>query len=128
MDLTFTEEQMMLRKMVRDFAKEEIIPFIPEMEKNKTFPRKIVQEMGKLGLMGIPIPAKYGGAEMDFISYITAIHELSKVSATIGVILAVHTSVGTNPIYYFGTEEQKEKYVVPLASGKYLGAFGLTEP
>ncbi len=78
--------------------------------------------------MGITIPEKYGGAEMDFISYIIAIHELSKVSATVGVILSVHTSVGTNPILYFGTKEQKEKYVTKLATGQYLGAFCLTEP
>ena len=84
--------------------------------------------MGELGLMGIPAPAKYGGAEMDFISYILAIEEISKVSATVGVILAVHTSVGMNPILYFGTEEQKKKYVSKLATGEYLGAFALTEP
>ncbi len=78
--------------------------------------------------MGITVPEEYGGAEMDFISYIIAIHELSKVSATVGVILSVHTSVGTNPIVYFGTEEQKQKYVTKLASGEYLGAFCLTEP
>ena len=78
--------------------------------------------------MGIPVPAKYGGAEMDFISYIIAIHEISKVSATVGVILSVHTSVGTNPILYFGTEEQKQKYIPKLATGEYLGAFCLTEP
>jgi alkylation response protein AidB-like acyl-CoA dehydrogenase len=83
--------------------------------------------MGELGLMGIPIPAKYGGSEMDFTSYMIAINELSKVSATIGVILSVHTSVGTNPILYFGTEEQKQKFVPKLASGEYLGAFCLTE-
>ena len=78
--------------------------------------------------MGIPIPEKYGGAGMDFTSYIIAIHELSKVSATLGVILSVHTSVGTNPILYFGTEEQKNKYIPKLAAGEYLGAFCLTEP
>ncbi|OLS38788.1 acyl-CoA dehydrogenase [Alkalihalophilus pseudofirmus] len=128
MDLRFTEEQEMMRKMVRDFAQEQITPFIEEMEENETFPREIVNKMGELGLMGIPIPEEYGGAGMDFTSYIIAINELSKVSATVGVILSVHTSVGTNPILYFGTEEQKQKYVPKLASGEYLGAFGLTEP
>jgi alkylation response protein AidB-like acyl-CoA dehydrogenase len=128
MNLKFSEEQDMMRKMVRDFANEQITPFIEEMEENDTFPREIVNQMAELGLMGIPIPEKYGGAEMDFTSYIIAIHELSKVSATVGVILSVHTSVGTNPILYFGTEEQKQKYVKKLASGEYLGAFGLTEP
>ena len=127
MELRFTEEQIMMRNMVRDFATEKIAPFIEEMEKGH-FPTDIVKEMGELGLMGITIPEEYGGAGMDLTSYIIAIHELSKVSATVGVILSVHTSVGTNPILYFGTEEQKQKYVPKLASGKYLGAFCLTEP
>ncbi|WP_080843809.1 acyl-CoA dehydrogenase [Cytobacillus gottheilii] len=127
MDLRFSEEQEMMRKMVRDFAQMEIEPFIEQMESG-VFPRKILSKMGELGLMGIPVPEKYGGSEMDFISYITAIHEISKVSATVGVILSVHTSVGTNPILYFGTEEQKQKYVTKLAAGQYLGAFCLTEP
>lgn len=127
MELRFTEEQNMMRNMVREFAKEKIAPFIEHMEAGE-FPREIIKEMGELGLMGITIPEQYGGAEMDFMSYIIAIHELSKVSATVGVILSVHTSVGTNPILYFGTEEQKQKYVPKLASGEYLGAFCLTEP
>ena len=84
--------------------------------------------MGELGLMGITVPEEYGGAGMDFTVYIIAINELSKVSAVVGVILSVHTSVGTNPILYFGNEEQKNKYVPKLASGEYLGAFCLTEP
>ncbi|MDF1508249.1 acyl-CoA dehydrogenase [Robertmurraya sp. DFI.2.37] len=127
MNLRLTDEQEMMRKMVQDFAQKEIAPFIERMEQGE-FPRSIVKRMGELGLMGIPVPAKYGGAEMDFISYILAIHEISKVSATVGVILSVHTSVGTNPILYFGNEEQKKKYVPKLASGEYLGAFCLTEP
>ncbi|MEK3888535.1 acyl-CoA dehydrogenase [Bacillus sp. FSL K6-3431] len=127
MNLQLTEEQTMMRKMVRDFAQKEIVPFIDRMEAGE-FPREILNKMAKLGLMGIPIPEKYNGAEMDFMSYVIAIQELSKVSATIGVILSVHTSVGTNPILYFGTEEQKQKYVTKLASGQYLGAFCLTEP
>lgn len=127
MNLTFTEEQEMMRKMVRDFAAIEVAPFIEKMEKGE-FPREILRKMGGLGLMGIPVPEQYGGAEMDFTSYIIAINELSKVSATMGVILSVHTSVGTNPILYFGTEEQKQKYVPKLAAGEYLGAFCLTEP
>ncbi|RID87395.1 acyl-CoA dehydrogenase [Peribacillus asahii] len=127
MKLQFTEEQQMMRNMVRDFAKEHISPFIANME-NGEFPREVLYKMGELGLMGIPIPEKYGGAEMDFMSYIIAIHEISKVSPTIGVILSVHTSVGTNPIVYFGTEEQKQRYVPKLASGEWLGAFCLTEP
>ncbi len=127
MDLRFTEEQLMMRKMVREFAEEVIAPFIPEMEKG-AFPSAVLEKMGGLGLMGIPIPAEYGGAGMDFTSYIIAIHEISKVSPTVGVILSVHTSVGTNPILFYGTEEQKKAYIPNLASGEYLGAFCLTEP
>ena len=126
MKLTFTEEQEMLRKMVRDFAQSEIVPFIEKMEQGQ-FPTEILRKMGELGLMGIPVPEKYGGAGMDFISYIMAIHELSRVSATVGVILSVHTSVCTNPILSFGTEAQKQKYIPKLAAGEYLGAFCLTE-
>ncbi|WP_028784139.1 acyl-CoA dehydrogenase [Thalassobacillus devorans] len=128
MNLQFTDEQEMMRKMVRDFAQKEVAPAIERMEKEDRFPREIVTKMGELGLMGIPIPEKYGGSEMDYTSYIIAIHELSKVSATLGVILSVHTSVGTLPILNFGTEEQKQKYIPKLASGEYLGAFALTEP
>ncbi|MGM9985901.1 MAG: acyl-CoA dehydrogenase [Bacillaceae bacterium] len=127
MHLHFTQEQQMLREMIREFAQKEITPFIPQMEAS-IFPHRIIEKMGELGLMGIPIPTNYGGAGMDFISYIIAIHELSRISATVGVILSVHTSVGTNPILYFGTEEQRKKYVPKLASGNYLGAFALTEP
>lgn len=127
MELRFTEEQEMIRDMVRDFAKTEIEPFIEHMEEGQ-FPREILKKMGELGLMGTTAPESLGGSEMDFTSYIIAINELSKVSAVIGVILSVHTSVGTNPILYFGNEAQKQKYVPKLASGEYLGAFCLTEP
>jgi acyl-CoA dehydrogenase len=127
MHLRFTEEQDMMRKMVRDFAQTEIAPFVEYMEKGE-FPLPILNKMAELGLMGITVPEHYGGSGMDFMSYIIAIHEISKVSATVGVILSVHTSVGTNPILYFGSEEQKQKYVPKLASGEYLGAFCLTEP
>lgn len=127
MELRFTEEQLMMRNMVRDFANDKIAPFVEEMEKG-VFPREILNEMGELGLMGITVPEEYGGAGMDFTSYIIAINELSRVSAVVGVILSVHTSVGTNPILYFGSEEQKQQYVPKLASGEYLGAFCLTEP
>lgn len=126
MNLRFSEEQEMMRKMVRDFAENEIEPFIERMEKGE-FPREILRKMGELGLMGIPVPEKYGGAEMDFVSYIIAINEISRVSATVGVILSVHTSVGTNPILYFGSEEQKQRFLPKLASGEYLAAFCLTE-
>ncbi|MFJ7994350.1 acyl-CoA dehydrogenase [Peribacillus frigoritolerans] len=126
MNFKFTEEHEMMRKMVSSFAENEITPHIEAMETG-VFPKTILQKMGELGLMGIPISEEYGGAGMDFMSYIIAINEISKVSPTLGVILSVHTSVGTNPIVYFGTEEQKRKYVPKLAAGKNLGAFCLTE-
>ncbi|ASK62054.1 acyl-CoA dehydrogenase [Virgibacillus phasianinus] len=127
MNIHFTEEQEMMRKMVRDFAQKEVAVEVERMEKEDRHPKELIRKMGELGLMGIPIPEEYGGSGMDFISYTIAIHELSKVSAALGVILSVHTSVGTNPILYFGTEEQKKKYIPKLASGEYLGAFALTE-
>ncbi|WHY72261.1 acyl-CoA dehydrogenase [Fictibacillus enclensis] len=127
MNLTFTEEQLMMQKMVRDFAQKEIAPIIDEMDEKDQFPTAIIKKMAGLGLMGIPIPEEYGGAGMDYTSYIIAIHELSKVSASVGVILSVHTSVGTNPILYFGNEEQKQRFIPKLATGEYLGAFALTE-
>ncbi|MFC5711549.1 acyl-CoA dehydrogenase [Thalassorhabdus alkalitolerans] len=128
MELTFTSEQQMMRKMVREFAADRVQGEVKRMEEEKRFPAELIKEMAELGLMGIPVPERYGGASMDFTSYVIAIHELSKVSPAVGVILSVHTSVGTNPILYFGTEEQKQKYVPKLASGEYLGAFALTEP
>ncbi|QTN00890.1 acyl-CoA dehydrogenase [Sediminibacillus dalangtanensis] len=128
MEFTFSDEQRMMRKMVRDFAEKEVAPEIQRMETEDRFPVEIVRRLGELGLMGIPIPEEYGGSAMDYTSYIIALHELSKVSATVGVILSVHTSVGTNPILSFGSEAQKQKYLPKLASGQYLGAFALTEP
>jgi alkylation response protein AidB-like acyl-CoA dehydrogenase len=123
----FTAEQERIRSKVREFAVDRIAPAIPCMEETDEFPRELVKEMGRHSLMGIPISREWGGAEADFTSYIIAIEEISKVSATIGVILAVHTSVGTFPIVYHGTDEQKKKYATHLASGKWLGAFALTE-
>ncbi|MBM4762921.1 acyl-CoA dehydrogenase [Bacillus sp. B15-48] len=128
MSFQLTEEHEMMRKMVREFAQKEIVPFVKIMEQKDEFPLAIVHKMGEYGLMGIPIPEEYGGAGADFLSYILTIHEISKISATVGVILSVHTSVGTNPILYFGTKEQKKKYIPKLASGQYIGAFALTEP
>ncbi len=127
MHLQFTDEQIMMRDMVRDFAKEKIAPWVDRMEAGE-FPRELLVQMGELGLMGITTPEELGGSAMDFTSYILAINELSKVSAVMGVILSVHTSVGTNPIIYFGNDGQKQRYVPKLASGEYLGAFCLTEP
>ncbi|WP_175614512.1 acyl-CoA dehydrogenase [Piscibacillus halophilus] len=128
MNLNFTDEQNMMRKMVRDFAQQEVAPAVERMEAEDRFPVELIEKMGELGILGIPIPEEHGGAGMDYVSYIIAIHELSKVSATLGVILSVHTSVGTFPILKFGNEEQKKHYIPKLASGEYLGAFALTEP
>ncbi|MDD1504226.1 acyl-CoA dehydrogenase [Lysinibacillus sp. CNPSo 3705] len=127
MHLQFTDEQIMMRDMVRNFAQDKIEPWVERMEAGE-FPRKLLTQMGELGLMGITAPEELGGSAMDFTSYIIAINELSKVSAVMGVILSVHTSVGTNPIIYFGNDEQKKRYVPKLAAGEYLGAFCLTEP
>ncbi|WP_054705747.1 acyl-CoA dehydrogenase [Bacillus sp. JCM 19041] len=124
----FNEEQIMMQKMVREFAKEQILPAVEQMEEQDKFPREVLKKMGELGLMGVPIPEKYGGSGMDFVSYIIAVHEVSKVSAAVGLIMSVHTSVGTVPIVLYGTEEQKQKYVPKLASGEMIGAFCLTEP
>jgi len=127
MHLQFTDEQLMMRDMVRSFSQEKIAPWVERMEAGE-FPRELLKQMGELGLMGITTPEELGGSAMDFTSYIIAINELSKVSAVMGVILSVHTSVGTNPIIYFGNDEQKKRYVPKLAAGEYLGAFCLTEP
>ncbi|SMP26047.1 butyryl-CoA dehydrogenase [Laceyella tengchongensis] len=128
MHFLLTEEQEMMRRMVRDFAEKEITPYLESMDEGDQFPREVIRLMGEVGLMGIPIPEAYGGAGADFLSYILALEEISKVSATVGVILAVHTSVGTMPILKYGTEEQKQTYVPRMARGEYLGAFALTEP
>ncbi|GAW91721.1 acyl-CoA dehydrogenase [Calderihabitans maritimus] len=128
MNFSLSEEQQMMQKTVRDFAEKEIKPVIGKWEEKGQFPREIVAKMGELGLMGIPIPEEWGGVGADFLSYVIAIEEISRASAALGVILAVHTSVGTFPILNFGSEEQKKKYVPALAQGKMLGAFALSEP
>src|SRR5699024_1929330 len=118
MELTLTKEQLDMRAFVQSFANQEIKPNVPAMEQDH-FPTEIVEKMGIQGLMGIPIPEEYDGLGKDFISYIIAIHEISKVSAAVGVILSVHTSVGTNPILNFGTN---------AAKGTYTRAFASREP
>jgi acyl-CoA dehydrogenase len=128
MDFELTTEQREMRELVRKFAKEEIAPRAADIDETDTFPRDLVRKMGHLGLMGLPIPEEYGGVGADFLSYMLAIEEISYASAALGVILAVHTSVGSFPILYFGTEEQKQRYLPKLTSGEYIGAFALTEP
>ncbi|GAK12124.1 acyl-CoA dehydrogenase [Geomicrobium sp. JCM 19039] len=127
MNLNPNEQEEMLRHVVRKFAENEVQSWVPSMEKDE-FPYGLVEQMGELGLMGIPVPEEYGGSEMGFVAYIATIHELSKISASTGVILSVHTSVGTGPIVKYGTKEQKHAYVTDLARGKKIGAFALTEP
>ncbi|MGE5632850.1 MAG: acyl-CoA dehydrogenase [Caulobacteraceae bacterium] len=128
MNFSLTKEQEMVRKLLREFSENEIKPFAAEIDETERFPRESVEKMARYDIMGIPFPKKYGGAGGDNISYAIAVEELSKVCATTGVILSAHTSLGAHPIYQFGTEEQKMKYLVPLAKGEKLGAFGLTEP
>ena len=123
-----TEAHEELRAKVRAFAEEEIKPIAFKLDQSNEFPHEAVAKMAELGLMGIPYPKKYGGAELDVLSYAIAVEELARVDGGAGVILSAHTSLGTYPIAAYGTEEQKQKYLVPLAKGEKLGAFGLTEP
>ncbi|WP_075713004.1 acyl-CoA dehydrogenase family protein [Hornefia porci] len=123
-----TEAHEELRAKVRAFAEEEIKPIAFKLDQSNEFPHEAVAKMAKLGLMGIPYPKKYGGAELDVLSYAIAVEELARVDGGAGVILSAHTSLGTYPIAAYGTEAQKQKYLVPLAKGEKLGAFGLTEP
>lgn len=121
------EEQEELRARVREFAEKEVKPLAFLLDKEDRFPDEIVAKMGELGLMGLPYPQKYGGSGLDAVSYAIAVEELSRVDAGTGTILSAHTSLGSWPIFAYGTEEQKQKYLVPLAKGEKLGAFGLTE-
>ncbi len=127
MHFQLTEEQEMIRKMVRDFAENEVGPTAAERDEKEYFDRAIFDKMAELGITGIPWAEKYGGAEADFVSYVIAVEELSRVDASMGVTLSAHVSLGSWPIYKFGTEEQKQKYLRPLAEGKKIGAIGLTE-
>jgi alkylation response protein AidB-like acyl-CoA dehydrogenase len=123
-----TDEHKLMRQMVREFAEAEIAPGVAERDEEERFDRELMYDkLGELGLTGIVFPEKYGGAEADYLSYAIAVEELSRVCASTGVTLSAHLSLGANPIYLFGTEEQKQKYLVPLAEGSKMGAFGLTE-
>ncbi len=128
MNFTVSPENEGIRKMVREFAEKKLAPTIVERDEKELFDRSIFDEMGKLGLMGLPYPEKYGGGGMDFVAYAIAIEEISRVDASTSIGMSVHTSLCSWPIYKYGTEEQKQKYLVPLAQGIKLGAFGLTEP
>ena len=127
-DLYFTEEHKMLRDMVRNFARNEVKPLAQELDEKGGFPYESVKKMAELGLMGIPWDEKYGGTGMDTMALVIAIEEIGKVCPSTSATMMAHTSLGTAPIAIFGTEEQKERYLPGLASGKKIGAFGLTEP
>ena len=128
MDFTLSKEHEMARTLFRDFAEKEVKPLAQEVDETETFPRETVEKMAKLGFLGIPIPKEYGGQGCDPLTYAMCVEELSKVCGTTGVIVSAHTSLCCDPIMTYGTEEQKQKYLVPLAKGEKLGAFGLTEP
>lgn len=128
MDFELTEEQQMIRKMVRDFAEREIMPIAQETDETGEFPWETIHKMAPLGLLGLPIPEEYGGAGADYVSFAIALEEIARACGSAAITLDAHTSLACEPIYLFGTQEQKRKYLVPMARGEKLGAFGLTEP
>ncbi|UCE73519.1 MAG: acyl-CoA dehydrogenase [Methanomassiliicoccales archaeon] len=128
MDFALTKEQEMVRKMVREFAENELRPIAADIDKTCEFPKETVKKMGKLGLMGMTVPKEYGGGGLDSISYAIGVEEISRVCASHGVIMSVNNSLACYPIETYGTEEQKKRFLTPLANGEKLGAFGLTEP
>ena len=128
MDFTLSKQHEMARQLFKDFAENEVKPLAQETDETEVFPQVTVDKMGKNGFLGIPVPKEFGGQGADILTYIMCVEELSKVCGTTGVIVSAHTSLCIDPIQTFGTEEQKKKYIPDLASGKKLGAFGLTEP
>lgn len=128
MQFKLSEEHEMLKKMVRDFAEEVIAPSAAERDEEARFDRMHFEQMAELGLTGVPWPEEYGGAGMDYLAYCIVVEELSRVDASVGVTISAHTSLAGWPLYKFGTEEQKQKYLRPMAEGKKIGAYGLTEP
>lgn len=128
MDFQLNEEQQQLKKSVREFAQREIAPHVMEWDEAGHFPLEIIKELGRLGMMGTIFPVEYGGAGMGYIEYVTAVEELSRVDGSVGIIVAAHTSLCSNHIFLAGNEEQKKKYIPKLATGEFIGAWGLTEP
>jgi alkylation response protein AidB-like acyl-CoA dehydrogenase len=128
MDFDLSPDHQLIRRTVREFAEGEIAPVAEELDRTKSFPYEIVAKLGALGLMGIPFPAEHGGAGADTLAYVLAVEELSRVDSSVAITLCAHTSLGTQPIYLFGSEEQKREWLPELCSGRKLGAFGLTEP
>jgi alkylation response protein AidB-like acyl-CoA dehydrogenase len=128
MDFRLTEEQQMIQNMVREFADKELAPVAARLDEEGEFPHEITSKMGELGLFGLPFSEEYGGTGAGYLSYALAVEEISRVCASTGITYAAHCSIGTGPIYLFGTPEQKMQWVIPCAQGKMLAAFGLTEP
>ena len=128
MDFQLSDEQLQLKKMVQEFAEREIAPNVMRWDEGCEFPLATIKELGKLGLLGMVFPTEYGGSGMGYFDYITAIEELSRVDGSIAIIVAAHTSLCTNHIFLAGNEEQKHKYIPKLASGEFIGCWGLTEP
>lgn len=126
--MELSKEHLMIRDAVRDFAEGELAPKAAEIDREQRFPKEIIGQMGELGFMGIPFEEKWGGAGLDNLSYMLGVEEISRVCGSTGLTLAAHTSLGTYPLWAYGTEEQKQKYLPGLTSGKMVGAFGLTEP
>jgi alkylation response protein AidB-like acyl-CoA dehydrogenase len=127
-DFSFTDEQQQLRRSVREFAEAEIAPHVMEWDEASRFPAELIPKLAEMGLLGVIFPEEHGGAGLGYIEYVTVIEELSRVDGSVGLVVAAHNSLGTNHIYKFGSEEQRKKYVVPLAQGKKLGCWSLTEP
>ena len=128
MNFHFTEEEQDILDMLKDFCVKEVAPKAAEVDENERFPEETWHALGEMGMMGVPFPEEYGGADMSYLTYIAACEELAKHCATTSVMVSAHTSLCCWPIYQFGTEEQKQKYLPKLCSGEWLGAFGLTEP
>ncbi|MGV1048666.1 MAG: acyl-CoA dehydrogenase family protein [Solirubrobacterales bacterium] len=128
MDFQLSNEHRLIQTTVRDFAQQEVAPAAEELDREKRFPYEIVAKLGELGLMGIPFPEEYGGGGGDSLAYAIAVEELTRVDSSVAITLCAHTSLGTQPIYLFGDEEQKREWLPQLCSGRKLGAFGLTEP
>src|SRR5687768_5072090 len=128
MDFDLSDEQRLLRDTVRDFARNEVAPVAEELDREHAFPYEIVAKMASLGLMGIPFPEEYGGGGGDTLSYALAVEELTRIDSSVAITMAAHTSLGTMPIYLFGSDEQKSDWMPQLTSGEKLAAFGLTEP
>ncbi|MGH2527975.1 MAG: acyl-CoA dehydrogenase family protein, partial [Actinomycetota bacterium] len=127
MDFDLTEEQQDFQKAVRQFAEEIVAPSAEELDREERFPLEIVRQMGELGLFGLPFPDRYGGLDGDFLTFCLCLEEIARADSSVAITLEAAVGLGANPIYRFGTEEQKERWLIPMARGQILGSFGLTE-